>query len=521
MGLIALQDHFFWVLYSTSFRCSGRAMAQLVARLVWDQEVEGSSPSGPTTAFEGDKSSLLYGGDDFVFEKRILDRLVRFWKTYPIMKTVVAKFGGTSMGSAEAIASVADIIQKNSCPTVAVVSATSGTTDSLIVLGREAMTKGAWEGVLHLLQDRHEKIIKDLGIACDLSPFWSDVEKIVHGVAMLGELSLSTLDRLQSFGERMSATILVSLLRRRGMEAVVLDAYDIVFTDNNFGAGNVHCEKTYARAEEIILAHIEKGVIPVVTGFIGQSESGQYITLGRGGSDYSGALIAAAIGAEELQIWTDVDGILNTDPRLVPSAKVLEQLSFYEAGELAYFGAKVLHPKTIKPAVEKNIPVRILNTFNPSARGTVITNEERQSIKAVTYKKGVTIVNISSLGMLNAHGFLARIFDVFAQEKVIVDVIATSEVSVSLTVDHELPKNVVQKLGAFASVEVHEQKAIVCLVGGGIRTQKDLLRKLFTAVEEFEIHMISQGASKRNITFAVNQDDATTIIKKIFDAFFL
>lgn len=437
------------------------------------------------------------------------------------MKPVVAKFGGTSMGSAQAMSQVVEILQKHGLPVVAVVSATSGTTDRLILLGREAVVRGAWEEVLRLLRERHETIVSDLGVVCDLQEFWSEAEKITQGVAMLGELSLSTLDRLQSLGERISATILAALLEAKGTKAVMIDAHDIVFTDDNFGEGNVYFDRTYQRASEMIGGYIEKGILPVITGFIGQSEHGNYITLGRGGSDYSGAIVAAALDASELQIWTDVDGILNTDPRIVPHAKALDQLSFYEAGELAYFGAKVLHPKTIKPAVEKNIPVRILNTFNPFAPGTVITNDVQQTLKAVTSKKGVTIVNISSLGMLNAHGFLAKIFDVFAEQKVIVDVVATSEVSVSVTVDHAPPGAVIEKLRAFAMVDVQEHMAIVCLVGEGIRTHDGLLGKLFTSIADVPVSLISQGASKRNITFAVSEANATSVIQRVFDTFFL
>jgi aspartate kinase len=437
------------------------------------------------------------------------------------MKPLVAKFGGTSMGSAQSLNQVVDILQKASSSVAAVVSATSGTTDRLILLGREAVARGTWEETLRLLRERHETLIRELGVACDLQAFWSEAEKIAQGVAMIGELSLSTLDRLQSLGERVSATILTALLEMKGTKAVMIDAREIVFTDDTFGEGNVDFDRTYAKTSEIIGAYIRKGVVPVITGFIGQSLSGNYITLGRGGSDYSGAIVAAALDASELQIWTDVDGILNTDPRIVSHAKVLDQLSFYEAGELAYFGAKVLHPKTIKPAIEKNIPVRILNTFNPLAPGTVITNDVQPTLKAVTSKKNVTIVNVTSLGMLNAHGFLAKIFDVFAEQKVVVDVVTTSEVSVSVTIDHALPERVLEKLRIFASVDVQEGMAIVCLVGEGIRTYDGLLGKLFSSISGIPVSLISQGASKRNITFAVPEAEADNVIRRVFDVFFL
>lgn len=424
------------------------------------------------------------------------------------------------MGTDQSLRAVAEIIRNTNGGKVAVVSATSGTTDVLIRLGKEALAGGDFEVTLEELMKKHADIVVNLGIALDLNNFWDELRKILQGVNMLGELSLNILDRLQSFGERISATILAEYLRANVIEALAVDAFNLVRTDNNFGAGNVDFAATYLRTHEVLMPLIEKGVVPVVTGFIGQAGNGQYITLGRGGSDYSGAIVAGALDSTELQIWTDVDGILNTDPRLVAEAKVLPQVSFNEAGELAYFGAKVLHPKTIKPAIEKNIPVRILNTFNVSAPGTLITNEEIESLKSVTYKKNISVINICSLGMLNAHGFLARIFEAFARNKVVVDVVSTSEVSVSVTVDSAVPESLIEELNSFAAVKVHENMAIVCLVGEGIKTQGGILGQLFSAVGAHNVSMVSQGASKRNITFLVNGDEAAEVVVKVFNQFF-
>lgn len=425
------------------------------------------------------------------------------------------------MGTDQAMRAVAEIVRNVEGGKVAVVSATSGTTDMLIRLGREALNGGSFEATLGELVKKHEDIVENLGINLNLNGFFEELRKILQGVNMLGELSLNTLDRLQSFGERISATILAEYLRNNGIQAEMVDAFNLVRTDNNFGAGNVDFVSTYEATRTVLMPLIDKGAVPVVTGFIGQAENGQYITLGRGGSDYSGAIVAGALEALELQIWTDVDGILNTDPRLVSEAKVLPQVSFNEAGELAYFGAKVLHPKTIKPAIEKNIPVRILNTFNVSAPGTLITNEEIESLKSVTYKKNISVINICSLGMLNAHGFLARIFEAFARNKVVVDVVSTSEVSVSVTVDSAVPESLIEELNSFAAVKVHENMAIVCLVGEGIKTQIGILGQLFSAVDSHNISMVSQGASKRNITFLVNGDEATQVVVKVFNKFFI
>ncbi|MBI4235392.1 aspartate kinase [Candidatus Peregrinibacteria bacterium] len=435
-------------------------------------------------------------------------------------RPIVQKFGGTSMGTDQALTAVAGIIRNVDGGNVAVVSATSGTTDMLIRLGKEAVSDGDFEATFAELVQKHEKIVANLHINPDMSGFWEEMRKILQGINMLGELSPNVLDRLQSFGERISATILADYLKADGIEALMVDAFNLVKTDNNFGAGNVDFDVTYKKTRETLLPLIEKGIVPVVTGFIGQAENGQYITLGRGGSDYSGAIVAGALGASELQIWTDVDGILNTDPRLVPEAKVLPQVSFNEAGELAYFGAKVLHPKTIKPAIEKNIPVRILNTFNVAAPGTLITNEEIESIKSVTYKKNISVINICSLGMLNAHGFLAKIFDAFARHKVVADVVSTSEVSVSVTVDTVVSQPLIEELRSFATVKVYGDMAIICLVGEGIRAKSGILGQLFSAVNEHNVSMVSQGASKRNITFLVNGEEAPDVVVKVFNTFF-
>lgn len=424
------------------------------------------------------------------------------------------------MGSAAAITQVAEIMEGLPGQKAAVVSATSGTTDRLIALGEKALNGEEFESFLQEIIDKHEEIAKELEINPDLNPFWDDIRKLVQGVNLIKELSLTARDRLISFGERISIHLLTDLLEKRGTKAKAMDAYDFVFTDNNFSEGNVDFEKTTAMTLQVVGTALKEGFIPVITGFVGQAENGHYITLGRGGSDYTGAIVGAALNASEVQIWTDVDGILNTDPRLVPEAKVLERVSFQEAGELAYFGAKVLHPKTIKPAIEKNIPVRILNTFNPTAPGTLITNDEEESLKAVTYKKNISIINICSAGMLEARGFLAKIFEVFARHKVSVDVVSTSEVSVSLTVDNGCGDIVVEELSKFASVNHLKGMAIVCLVGGGIISNSGVLGQLFSAVEDHNVMMVSQGASKRNITFLVKEDEAQEVVKKVFDTFF-
>lgn len=431
------------------------------------------------------------------------------------MGNICMKFGGTSMGTAESIRQVAEIVMAAENPVV-VVSATSGTTDRLIAMGQAALAGRDWATVFDEIVTKHQTIIAELGLDLDLTGFWAELREIARGVSMLRELSLSTMDRMMTFGERSSAQILAAFLENG--EAV--DAYEIVFTDNTFSEGVVDFERTDQAIKAKLRPLVDRGAIPVVTGFVAQAENGQYITLGRGGSDYTCAIIGAAMETSEVQIWTDVDGILNTDPRLVDAAEVLEQLSYNEAGELAYFGAKVLHPKTIKPAIKENIPVRILNTFNPKAEGTLITAEERESVKSVTYKKGISTINVCSAGMLEARGFLAKIFEVFARYEVSVDVVSTSEVSVSMTVEKGMAELVVPDLNKFATVEVREDMAIVCLVGEGIKADSKVLGQLFSAVDDYDVSMVSQGASKRNITFVVEESDAQEVVKTVFNQFF-
>lgn len=425
------------------------------------------------------------------------------------------------MGTAESIGQVAEIVARMKGKGAVIVSATSGTTDKLILLGDLALNGGNWEQELEAIVARHDGIIHELAIELNLEGYWEDLRKLLQGISLIGELSAAAKDRLQTFGERVSSEILAALLSVRGHKSQAFDAYNFVYTDNNYGEGNVDFEKSNEAIRSSVGAYMDEGGIPVVTGFVGQSKSGHYITLGRGGSDYTGAIIAAALNASELQIWTDVEGIFNTDPRLVPEAKPLAKLSFNEAGELAFFGAKVLHPKTIKPAIEENIPVRILNTFNPEAVGSLISNEVEESVKSVTYRKGVSIVNVCSAGMLEARGFLAKLFDVFKRHDISVDVISTSEVSVSLTVENGQADKVMEELSEFARVEVQNNMAIVCLVGEGIKGDSSVLGRLFSCLSAHDVSMVSQGASKRNVTFLVSEVEAPEVVKKVYKEFFL
>lgn len=438
------------------------------------------------------------------------------------MNVVVAKFGGTSMGNAQAITRVAEILKGQGEPVVAVVSAVAGVTDQLLKLGQMALRNEDWQGEFGSFCSRHQEIIKNLAVDLDTAPFYSELEKLLRGISLVGEISLSKADHLMSFGERISSLMLYQKLKALGLRAERIDTKELIMTDNHYTEANVNFQKTNTLIEERVKPLLEDGRLVVLTGFIGQSADGNYSTLGRGGSDFTGAIAAAALGARELQIWTDVDGIYSSDPKLIREAKVVPRLSFGEAGELAYFGAKVLHPKTVLPTIKKNIPVRILNTFNPEAAGTLITPEgDKPGLKAVAWKRGATIINVYSTRMLAAHGFLARIFSVFALHEIAVDVLTTSEISVSLTVDVKLPAELIRELSEFSEVSIVPDQAIICLVGEGLADIKGILGNLFLCLQDHRIRMVSQGASERNITFLVHQDEAETVVKKVFYKFLI
>lgn len=435
---------------------------------------------------------------------------------------IVLKFGGSSLNSANAFRRVAHIIADLSDPVV-VVSAVGTrlakelkTTDTLYSAAQKALRQKNFYSDFNTIKQRHGKILKNLKLNIALlDDDFNDLETI-----LLKKRKYSPevfYDAVLSFGELLSAKILSSFLQRQGIRAGAFDAADIgMVTDSNFG-----CARPLEKSSALIqkkLSSLEE--IPIISGFIGKDKQGRRTTLGRGGSDLSASIIGGALNVCEIRIYTDVDGIFSADPRLIRRAKVIPSLSFYEAAELSYFGARVLHPEMIYPAIEKNIPVRVLNTFNPKIHGTVIVNRESYTIKAVTWKKGVIVVDIYSARMLAAYGFLAKIFNVFAKYKVVIDILATSNVSVSLTVDTKPSSRLIKELSQFANVNVESNFAAVSLVGGGIRDKRTVLGKLFTAIKNYPIKMVSQGASKRNITFLVREKYLKTVVNKIFNAFF-
>lgn len=437
---------------------------------------------------------------------------------------IVMKFGGTSVGNAERIRKTAEIIKSQiDKKPVVVVSAVAKITDALIKLSNEAAI-GKGEYVLESIKKVHLIIINGLNLEESLlNVDFEELSELVNKTQLNRKIDAQILDYFQSFGERMSSKILAAHLNHIGIKSQAFNSWDLGFlTTKNFGNAEP-LETAYTNINDNIII---LSTVPVITGFIGKTEDGETTTLGRGGSDYSAAIIGSAIDADEIQIWTDVDGIMSTDPKVVPNAVPIRQVSFAEASELAYFGARVLHPKTILPAMKKNIPVKVLNSFNPSDEGTAIVNKSERSghtVKAIAYKNNTTLIHIESTRMLGAYGFLARIFYIFDNYRKSVDVISTSEVSVSLTVDNgENVDNILRELKEFANVEIAKNKSIICVVGEGMRHTSGIAGRTFAALSNnsINVEMISQGASQINITFVVDGKDADNAVKILHQEYF-
>lgn len=339
-------------------------------------------------------------------------------------------------------------------------------------------------------------------------------------------LPLSMLkDAIVSYGEQLSSRLLAEVLKARGVNARQFDSRRLVVTDDEFGAAQPIWEETRDLLQLDLKPSIAEGEVPVMGGFIAGNRAGETTTLGRGGSDYSAALVAAALDARELQIWTDVTGVMTCDPRICGEARTVPVLSYEEAAELAYFGAKVLHPKTIKPAVDHRIPVRVCNTFEPEAVGTMVLDESGElpsHIKSIAHKNNITILRITSARMLGSYGFMSAVFQVFERFRTVIDVISTSEVSIALTLDNtaEIEK-IAADLSRLGDVEVEPGYAVICVVGGGLRESKGLASKIFSTIEDVNIALVSHGASAVNLTFVVGEKDAPNVIRKLHGEFFI
>jgi aspartate kinase len=447
------------------------------------------------------------------------------------------KFGGTSVEDPAAIkrtaAIVAGRVAKGNSPVV-VVSAMAKVTDQLL-RAAAAAAAGDRTGALAIssrLRSRHRDtaaaLVKEPAAIAPLQNLidqkFDSLDEMLRGLSALLELSPRISDRIVSYGERISSSIVAGAFSELGIDAVHVDARQIIITDSQFQKAVPIDSAIELRATEKLLPLTAVGKVPVMGGFIASNEAGITTTLGRGGSDYTGALIGGALSAYAIEIWTDVDGIMTTDPRVCPDALRVKVISFEEAAELAYFGAKVLHPATILPAVKKNIPVYVLNSRNAVCEGTRIASLAphcRSPFKSIAVKKKLSIIDVVASRMLMTHGYLSEIFAIFDKHQCAVDMVSTSEVSVSLTVDsnEKLPA-IAADLSKLADVKYEGRKALVCMVGEDIRGQNGMAAQVFSAIRHINVRMISQGASEINMSFMIDEDDADEAVRSLHAAFF-
>jgi aspartate kinase len=446
---------------------------------------------------------------------------------------IVMKFGGTSVESAAAIERVAGIVKARvDRKPVVVVSAMGKTTNKLLAIAQNAISgkREDYIAQIHDLRDFHSREARQVVPLAEraeldrtLDDHFRELTELVKGLAVLGELTPRSIDAISSYGERLSSIVVTKAFKHFGLPSVHLDSRHVIVTDHRHTQAAPLFEETYARLAAVVPPLALEGVV-VMGGFIGATTSGVTTTLGRGGSDFTASIVGAGIDAEEIQIWTDVDGMLTADPTILPGGHRVKTISFAEAAELAYFGAKVLHPATVVPAVEKNIPVLILNSRRPDVPGTRIIADVVHCgnvVKSIACKRKITLVNIHSSRMLMAHGFLRRIFEVFDRFETPVDMVATSEVSVSLTIDNTARLAEIQgELEQFSEVSLESEQAIVCLVGENIRYTPGVAARTFAAMHGVNVRMISQGASLLNLSMVIAEKDLRQAVESLHTEFF-
>jgi aspartate kinase len=449
---------------------------------------------------------------------------------------IVMKFGGTSVEDAKAIQRVAQIVRARlRRKPLVVVSAMAGVTDSLVRMSNAAAEANLDVALAELrnVRQRHLDAAQEL-VAGDargalLSEFdknFSSLETLLRGVSAIGELSPRTTDLVLAYGEVLSSMLVAAAFQSSGLPSAHVDSRTVIVTDASYKSAQPIFDEIERRLSTKVAPLVSKSRVPVMGGFIGSTQDGETTTLGRGGSDYSAAIIGAALSAEAIEIWTDVEGMLTTDPRLCADAQRISTISFDEAAELAYFGAKVLHPATLLPAVQRDIPVYVLNSRKPRSSGTCVRSKvppSRTTFRAIAAKKGSTVINLRAPRMLFASGFLRTMFDVLERHRCPVDLVSTSEVSVSLVVDptHDVA-GIVPELKQLGEVEVEPHKAIVCLVGKDIRGTVGIAASVFNVLAQagVNIHMISQGASEINISVVIDEAAVPDAVKHLHSHFF-
>jgi len=447
---------------------------------------------------------------------------------------IVLKFGGTSVGDAEAIARTGRIVaSRGTKGPIVVVSALAGVTNALIDLAEQA-AKGHLIGAIRAVEGLRERHLAQAELllgtdaaaedtCAELSAMIDELAQLAEALATLGDLTPRSLDAISSYGEKMSSLLCVAAFVRQGIPAVHVDACEVMITDAAFTRAEPQPNEIAAACRTVIVPLVKQGKIPVLGGFIGSAKgTGITTTLGRGGSDFSASLFGAAVRADAIEIWTDVDGMLTADPRVVPNARLIEQIAFDEASELASFGAKVLHPNTIAPAVRLGIPVYVLNSRRPEGTGTKITfDAPKRAVSAIAGKNKVSLVKVGSPRMLLTEGFLRSLFEIFERHKTSVDVVATSEVSVSLTVDDPSSlQAIVPELRSLGDVSVERNRGIVAVVGGAIAEGGEAMARALQALGGVRVHMLSLSATGINLTMVVDDAQVKPAIRRLHAAFF-
>ncbi|MGB2715191.1 MAG: lysine-sensitive aspartokinase 3 [Vicinamibacterales bacterium] len=451
------------------------------------------------------------------------------------MNAVVMKFGGTSVADATAIHRLINHVvraRELGDRPVVVVSALGGVTNELFRAASVAAAGDEAAGsILEGLKARHLELTAQVSstmgddVTRAITQQFDELHAVVRAIMTLKDASPRALDAIAAAGELLSSRIVHSALSSAGVPSVWVDPRRLVITNDDYTQASPVFDAIDAAVPRELGPELSSNRVPVTAGYVGATRDGVSTTLGRGGSDYSAALIGAALRAREIQIWTDVDGMLTADPRIVSAPQVVRQLSFGEASELAYFGAKVLHPSTILPAVARDIPVRILNSRHTGGRGTLIASHEiaggRDGIAAIACKRGITVIDITSTRMLMAYGFLRRVFEVFERHRTSVDVVTTSEVSVSVTVDDDRRlKAVIADVSEFAEVRSESGMAILCAVGDVLRQDAHLAARILGALDGFPLRMVSQAASRRNVTVVLRDSDVPSAMSQLHDLFF-
>jgi aspartate kinase len=430
---------------------------------------------------------------------------------------IVMKFGGSSVADAGQIAKVLGIVRsKLARQPIVVSSAHKGMTNALIAAAKRAATGEADAGPL---VEAQERIAAGLGCPADLlDDFYEEISDLLRGISLVRELTPRSLDYVASFGERMAVRCIADYFTREGTPSLAFDIWDLGFTTDS-AFGEARPLPGYEAAMRAALAEkVPAGVVPVVTGFVGKDKDGAITTVGRNGSDYTATLVGAALNAEEVEIWSDTDGVMTADPGIVPAARNIPQMSFAEAAELAYFGSRVLHPATLIPAMQKRIPVRVLNTNRPDHPGTVISEHApagHGEVTSIAHKRGQIVLSIVSARMFGQAGFLARVFEILGKHHVVIDMVATSEVSVSMTTDRlDHLNEAIKELDAFGKCEVATEKAILCIVGRNLSAAHGLGARILGAIARagVGIDMISHGASSINLSMLIDEHNVEKVV---------